>query len=232
MGCLTLSAQVCLYAPLFLISMLSVSSAFLPSRVVIPSPASLPPEISSNSSHLSHPLLPAATLQVPRGIRQGLHATRQGSTCLLSHPLLCPKRPAAGGIQLTTFCCLPGSWERSHLSPLPRQPASLARTNQGQRNWPQTLWGSCEPHATLLQRSHTRIPPNQQTSHHSPKPRGLFQTLPSPTPTAIERIVPSCELSCFVEAEDRSPAAQPSNTATEFFVYQLISSLKSSNRHT
>lgn len=86
LGCLTLSTQVCLYAPLFLIS---VSGAFFPSRVVIPSPASLPSEISSNSSHLSHRLLLAAALQAQKSGHQAGAACNQTRVCLPIWPLSC-----------------------------------------------------------------------------------------------------------------------------------------------
>lgn len=99
-----------------------------------------------------------------------------------------------------------------------RQPRWPELTRE--RNCPQTLWGSCEPHAVPHRHSHTRMQlwwgstPKQQTPHHSSKPRGLFQTLPCHSPAAVGRVIPSCELSCFVQAGDRPQAAQPSNAAT------------------
>lgn len=148
------------------------------------------------------------------GIRQGLHVTRQGWACLLGHALLCPKRPAAGGIQLTTFCCLPGSRERS--SPLPQRPELTGEREAVPK--PPGAAASLTPRPSITAMLGCgcggALPLKQQMPHRSSKPRGLFQTLPGPSPAAVRRVVPSCELSCFVQAGDRSQAAQPSNAAT------------------
>lgn len=114
LGCLTLSIQVCLYAPLFLISTVSVPCAFFTSGVVLP----LSLQRSAPTAHtcLVSCCQPPLCKRRSLGIRQGLHVTRQGFACLLGHALLCPKRlvgfssppfaayPAAGRGAISHLC--------------------------------------------------------------------------------------------------------------------------------
>lgn len=77
--------------------MLSVSGAFFPSRVVIPSPASLPLETGSNGSHPSLQLLTAPILQATTSGHQAGAACDRRGLCPPGHTPLCAKLPAGFG---------------------------------------------------------------------------------------------------------------------------------------
>lgn len=96
-------------------------------------PDSLPPEISSNSSHVSHQLLPGPALQAPKSGHQAEAACDQTGLCL-------PAWPRSPVSQVP--CCW---WDSAHHLLLPTQqpgeepsltPASAARTDQGERSCP------------------------------------------------------------------------------------------------
>lgn len=132
-----------------------------------------------------------------------------------SATLLCAKHPAAGGIQLTTFAAYraarrgtishPCQCSHHHWPELTRETETAHKPSGAAASLTLCLALGCSCGGA--------IPPKQQMPHHSSKPQGLFQTLPGLSPVTIRCIVPSCNLSCFVQAGDRSQAAQPSNTA-------------------
>jgi len=142
---------------------------------------SLPADISSNSSHLSHRLLPGPASQAPKPGHQAGAAGGQTGRCLPGHALLCPRRRDAGG---SAHHLLLRHRERSHLQPVPRQTASLARTDQGERNCPLTLWGSCEPHAVPLHHSHARMRQRGDPTPRAAKASSQLQATRSVSNTA------------------------------------------------
>lgn len=212
--CLTLSAHVCAYAPLFLISTLC---AFLPSGVVIPNSTSLPPEISSDSSHLCHQLLPVPAVQAPKPGHQAGAACGQTGHRLPGHTL-----PSPSNRHLMT----PGSSATLQQCP---GTASRARTNQGETNCsePSRAAASLTPWPSLTAPSMQLWGAPPQTSKcliAAPSLKEHFRHCPPLC--RRERVSHPVSSGCFLQAGDGYQAAQPTHSHEIFCVSADFFTLK------